>query len=429
MGSLRRPDRFLPTAPGSRVTRLELFYDLVFVFAFLNVTTVLAEHLSTVALLGGLVVLALLWWCWVGFAALGNYLRADQGVVPLVGAVTVAALLVLTLSLPEALVDRPGGAPGPLVFAACYLIIRGLQVFVLVAKSQDRGGSLRRLGLPVVVSTTLILTAALPPNPTATPWATWAKLGLWTCAVGTEFVAGSLRGSGLTVVSAGHWAERYALILLIALGESIIALGTGAGLTTNLPLVWPVITAVILGVAVIAALWWMYFDSLALGLEQTMHRTRDPGQRFALARDAYVVLHFVLIAGAILFALGLKRYLTTIGEPDRDAWLVRPSDVDDGVLFGGVSVYAAGLLALQWRTVRRIRPALVVAAVVLGLLVPATTSLPAVVGLALLTIVCLTLVVTGLRHADPFRRQVRETALDEQLAAEHEQSAWRRRHL
>ncbi|WP_233558853.1 low temperature requirement protein A [Micromonospora radicis] len=356
MASFRRAGRFLPAAPGSRVTRLELFYDLVFVFAFLNVTTVVAEHLGVVALLSGLVVLALLWWCWVGFAALGNFLRADQGIVPLVGSVTVVALLVLTLSLPEALIDQPGGAPGPLVFAACYLIIRGLQVLVLAMKSPNRGIGLGRLILPMVVSMALILVAALLPDPTVVPWSAWLKLGLWTCAVGVEFAAGAgIRGSGVTVVSAGHWAERYALILLIALGESIIALGVGAGLAADLPLAWPLITAAVCGAAIIAALWWMYFDSLALGLEQHMHRTRDPDERAALARDAYVVLHFVLIAGAIFFALGLKRYLTRIGESDA-GWFIRPSGIDDAALFGGVLIYITGLVALQWRSFRRVRP-------------------------------------------------------------------------
>src|SRR6516164_1249752 len=101
--------RILPAAPGSRVSRLELFYDLVFVLAFLNVTTLVSANLSAHTLLAGLLVLALLWWCWVSFAALGNAVRTDQGVMPLIGAVTVVALFVLNLSLPEAFTNRPGG--------------------------------------------------------------------------------------------------------------------------------------------------------------------------------------------------------------------------------------------------------------------------------------------------------------------------------
>ncbi|KXK61161.1 hypothetical protein AWW66_15045 [Micromonospora rosaria] len=430
MSSVRHPGRFLPTAPGSRVTRLELFYDLVFVFAFLNVTTILAEHLSATALLAGLVLLALLWWCWVSFAGLGNYLRADRGVVPLIGALTVAALLVLTLSLPEALADRPGGAPGPLVFAACYLVIRGLQVFVLVARGREVGQTRRRLVVPVLVSMVLVLAAGVLPFLVAASWLAWLQLGLWAAAVGVEFAAGAnAQGAGLAVVSAGHWAERYALILLIALGEAIIALGMGARLTSDLPLTWPVIAAGVLGVAVIAAMWWMYFDTLASALEQTMHRTRDPGERAVLARDAYISLHFVLIVGVILFALGLKRYLTTIAGPTGDGWLIRPAGLDDGALFGGVIVYVAGLLALGRRTTRRFRLAPAATLVVLGFVLPAVSRLPALLGLAALALVCVAMVLAGLRRADPLRGRVRQTALDEQVAAESEQSEWRRRHL
>ncbi|WP_428965010.1 low temperature requirement protein A [Micromonospora fluostatini] len=430
MSSLRHPGRFLPAAPGSRVTRLELFYDLVFVFAFLNVTTILAEDLTATALLAGLVVLALLWSCWASFAGLGNYLRADRGVVPLIGAVTVAALLVLTLSLPEALADRPGGAPGPLVFAACYLVIRGLQVFVLVARGREVGGTRRRLVVPVLASMLLVLTAGLVPSLAQAPWLAWLQLGLWASAVGVEFAAGAnAQGAGLAVVSAGHWAERYALIVLIALGESIIALGLGAKLTSDLPLTWPVIAAGILGVAVIAAMWWMYFDTLASALEQKMHRTRDPGERAALARDAYLCLHFVLIVGVILFALGLKRYLTTIAAQAGNGWLVRPAGIDDAALFGGVIVYVAGLLVLGRRVSRRSRLAPAVALIVLGFVLPAVSRLPALLGLGALALVCVTVVVSGLRRADPLRGQVRQTALEEQVAAESEQSEWRRRHL
>ncbi|MFI1194967.1 low temperature requirement protein A [Micromonospora sp. NPDC020750] len=430
MSAVRQPGRFLPAAPGSRVTRLELFYDLVFVFAFLNVTTLLAEELKPIALLYGAVVLALLWWCWVSFAAMGNYLRADQGVVPLIGAVTVAALLVLVLSLPEAFTDRPGGPPGPLVFVGSYLAIRGLQVFVLVTRSRERRGALWRLSLPVIITITLILAAGLlPPAPD------WSRvsclhLGLWVAAVGVELIMGPRAlGSGLTVVSAGHWAERYALIVLIALGESIIALGTGAQLTIGLPLTWPVVVAAVLGVTVIAALWWMYFDVLAPALEQKMHRTRDAAQRFVLARNAYTYLHLPLIAAIIMFALGLKRYLTTIAGARGNPWLARPAGLDDVALFGGVIIYLTALLALEWRAVRRVRPAPVVALVVLVAGAVAVGKLPATVSLAILALICVALVLGGLRSGDPLRRQVRQTALEEQLAAEHDQSEWRRRNL
>ncbi|TDB89673.1 low temperature requirement protein A, partial [Micromonospora fluostatini] len=140
-------------------------------------------------------------------------------------------------------------------------------------------------------------------------------------------------------------------------------------------------------------------------------------------------LHFVLIVGVILFALGLKRYLTTIAAQAGNGWLVRPAGIDDAALFGGVIVYVAGLLVLGRRVSRRSRLAPAVALIVLGFVLPAVSRLPALLGLGALALVCVTVVVSGLRRADPLRGQVRQTALEEQVAAESEQSEWRRRHL
>ncbi|WP_328415236.1 low temperature requirement protein A [Micromonospora sp. NBC_00389] len=421
--------RILPAAPGSRVTRLELFYDLVFVLAFLNVTTLLSAHLHVRTLLAGLVVLALLWWCWVSFAALGNVVRTDQGVLPLIGAVTVVALFVLNLSVPEAFTNRPGGPPGPLVFAACYLVIRVVQVLVLLTRADAPGRAALRSGLPLLASVMLILVAGALPHPPQVG-VTWLQLTLWAAAVGIEFTAGGLvRSAGLAVVSAAHVAERYALILLIALGESIISLGLGTKPAAGLPLSWAVIVASVLGVTTIAALWWMYFDTVALELEQRLHGTRDPDARAAYARDVYAYLHLPLIAGIILFALGLKRYLAVIADPHGDPWRVRALSLDYRVLFAGVIIYIVGLLALGVRASHRVRLWPTVTVVALAVVLLPAGRLPAVAGLAVLAAACVALVLAGLRASDPLRREVRQVALQEQVAAEQEQSEWRRRHL
>ncbi|MFU8874723.1 low temperature requirement protein A [Micromonospora sp. SL4-19] len=421
--------RILPAAPGSGVTRLELFYDLVFVLAFLNVTSLLSAHLSVRTLLAGAVTLALLWWCWVSFAAIGNVVRTDQGVLPLIGAVTVVALFVLNLSVPQAFSSRPGGPPGPLVFAACYLLIRAVQVLVLLTRADAPGRAALRFGLPLLASVTLIVVAgALPHHAEVGP--TWLQVALWAAAVGIEFTAGGrIRNVGLAVVSAAHWAERYALILLIALGESIISLGLGPKPGAGLPLSWAVIVASVLGVTTIAALWWMYFDTLSPALEQTLHRTRDPATRTAFARDVYAYLHLPLVAGIILFALGLKRYLAVIADPHGDPWRVRALGLDYRVLFTGVIIYIVGLLALWARATHRVRlwPAVTVVALIVVLL-PAG-RLPAAAGLAVLAVASVALVLAGLRTSARLRRHVRQVALQEQIATEQEQSEWRRRHL
>lgn len=421
-----------PGAPGSRTTRLELFYDLVFVFAFLNVTELAAVDLSMPVLLRCLLALALLWWCWVGFAALGNVIRVDQGSVPLVGFVTTAAVFVLALSIPSAFAEVPDGLAGPLVFAACYFVVRVLQVGVFgwVARSDPK---LRRrlllLLAPAVTATVLLVAAALVPQRLADGDAErLLRLAFWVVAVGAEYGAGlGVRG---TVTSAAHWAERYGLIVLIALGESIISLGLGPNLAADsLPLTAPVVMAAVVGIAVIAVLWWAYFDSLAVGMEHALYRTRGPGARRRLARNAYTYLHLPLVAGIILFALALKRMLHDLADPWTPAWGLPLPVIEALSLYGGVIIYLVTLVVLGAVAQRNLRWPPVTAVVLLIPLIPLSHRLPGLIALVLLAAVCLLLLVVQFIVDAPNRRRVRETALREQLATEAEQTEWRGRNL
>ncbi|MEV1144955.1 low temperature requirement protein A [Micromonospora sp. NPDC049799] len=433
-GNVRWSRRIRPSAPGSRTTRLELFYDLVFVFAFLTVTTLTASDATARGLAHGLLVLALLWWCWTGFAALGNVVRTDQGVIPLIGFLTTAALFVLAVGMPQAFVDQPGGLPGPLVFAACYFVVRAAQVGVLgwVVRADPQ---LRRhwllLALPPVVATVLIATAALVPQRfTDERVAIGVRLGLWIAALAVEYGVGLLLwGTGWVVVSAGHLAERHALIILVALGESIIALGFGPGFTAGLPLSWPVVLAGTLGIVVVASFWWSYFDTLALALEQTLHRTRERVARLRLARDAYTYLHLPLIAGIILFALGLKGQLAEAADPATPRWGERLGIFGALVLHGGATVYLLTLVALGRRVLGIVRWPSVAAVAVLVLLTPVAARLRELIALAVLALVVASATVVQTVVDTPRRRHVRQVALEEQLAAEADQTRWRGEHL
>ncbi|MER7331897.1 MULTISPECIES: low temperature requirement protein A [unclassified Micromonospora] len=423
-----------PGAPGSRATRLELYYDVVFVFAFLNVTTLAATYASVQSVVRCLLVLALLWWCWSGFALLGNTVRTDQGFVPLVGFATIAAAFLLALTMPEAFTDRPGGLPGPLVFAGCYFLVRACQVGVLgwVARADPR---LRRQwllsGLPVVVATALLVVAGLVPQRLADDSAeAGLRLGLWLAAVAVEYRVGLvLRGVVSPLVSVGHWAERHAQIILVALGETVIALGLGPKFITDLPLTWAVVLAAVGGVAVVSVLWWAYFDSLALAVEQALHRTRDSDARIALTRDAYTYLHLPMIAGIIFFALGLKGLLTDVADPSTPRWGNPLTRFDLLTIYGGVAIYLLALGALALRALRQVRGVPLAAAVLIIVLMPVAGRLPALVALALLALVCVLMAAAQVVTEAPHRRRVRQVALEEQLAAEAEQSEWRRRHL
>ncbi|MGN9808649.1 low temperature requirement protein A [Micromonospora sp. BQ11] len=430
-GNVRWSRWIRPSAPGSRVTRLELFYDLVFVFAFLTVTTLTATHPTVRGLVQCLVVLALLWWCWTGFAALGNVVRTDQGIVPLVGFLTTAALFVLAVGMPQAFVDRPGGLPGPLVFAACYFLVRASQVGVLgwVVRADPR--LLRHWLLPLVVATVLIASAALVPQRLADEDVeVGVRLGLWIAALTVEYGAGLVRWStGWVVVSAGHLAERHALIILVALGESIIALGIGPAYDTGLTLTWPVVSAGVLGIVVVASFWWSYFDTLAPAMEQALHRTRDPVARPRLARDVYTYLHLPLIAGIILFALGLKGHLAEAADPATPRWGEPLEAFEFFFLYGGAALYLLTLVALGRRALGTVRWPSVAVVAVLALLVPIAHGSPELIALAVLALALA--VATGVQTLvdTPRRRHVRQVAREEQVAAEVEQTRWRGEHL
>lgn len=419
------------SGPGAKVTRLELFYDLVFVYAFLNVTMVTAARFTPTALLKGLLVLALLWFAWTSFVTLGNAIRADEGIVPLLGFATMAAVFVLAVVLPDAFGDAAPGVPGDLIFVACYLFVRLLQVvgFWYVGRLDPRSrAAWRLLAIPALGSSGLLLVAATVPAWLLDDGAEFvARVVLWLLAVGVEYAARVAIGTGrLNLVSAGHWADRHALIVLIALGESIISLGIGHGPQSRLPLTWSVIGASVLGMAVIAALWWAYFDALAIAAEQALHRTQGAA-RVALARDAYTYLHLPMIAGIILFALGLKRALTVIADHGHQPL----GTIDRYVLYGGVLLYLLALLGFQIRTVRprgRFHWGPLVPLVLLVLLILLPHRLPAVPGLLLLTLLIVSmLLVQGVRSRGP-RRWLRRMRLAEQRELEAEETEYRRRH-
>ncbi|MFI6329528.1 low temperature requirement protein A [Micromonospora chersina] len=421
-----------PGAPGSRTTRLELFYDLVFVFAFINVTTLTASLLSAANLYRCLLVLALLWWSWTGFARLGNAVRADQGVLPVVGVVTVAATFLLVLSVPSAFADRPGGLNGPLVFAGCYFAIRITQIAVLgwLDRSDPRWrrALLLRAMLPTVATVLLVIAGTAPQRLPDRPYAVVLQLALWTVALLAEYVGGVILASQRWVVlSAGHWAERHALMVLIALGESIIALGLGP--KTGLPLIGPVAVAALLGVLVVAVLWWAYFDTLAYALEQALHHARDPAARLRLCRDVYTFLHLPLIAGTILFALGLKDLLADAASPDTPTWGPPLGGFWVTIMFGGVGLYLLSLVGCALVALREVHWPLVITVVALAVVAPVVAPIPELASLLVLAVLVTAGVAAETFQEDGRRRRIRQLALEEQLAAEADQSHWRREHL
>ncbi|NGM15135.1 low temperature requirement protein A [Verrucosispora sioxanthis] len=424
---LRRSRWLRPVMPGSRVTRLELFFDLIFVFAFLNVAGLVSVEVTTQAVLSGVVVLALLWFCWTTFATLGNLVRADYGLLPLLGFGVMAAAFVLAIAIPQAFLNQPDDLTGPVVFAVAYLVLRGLTLvtFLYALSAADRNRrQLVVISVPAVVAVLVGLAA------TASNWAPAeavvdVRLALWVAALLVEYSVGLfLPYARWAVASAGHWAERHSLIVIIALGEAVISLGLGPGRFDRLALTAPVITGSVLGIALLATLWWLHFDTLLPSVEQAMHGTRGP-ERIALARDVFSYLHFVTIVAIVGTALGLKLVLevVAVGEAGPLPW---PAV---SVLYGSVALYLLMGVAVAARTFRRLRSTALAAAVVVSLLAVPAAALTPLVALAVLVAVCGVLVVIQRYSAADARARIKASLHAEERVVEEATSEWRRQHL
>jgi low temperature requirement protein LtrA len=411
--------------PGSRVTRLELFYDLVFVFAFGNVSTLATEPLTPKSLGEALLVLALLWWCWSGFAALGNTLRADQGIMPLVGFVVMAAVFVLAITTESVFHAEPEGDNDAAIFAGAYA---GIWVILLLALWSATGGDplvqrrLRTMTVPAGVGVLIVIVGGTVPTFAAPPGTAHnVRLVIWGLAVvvsySTAALIGRIGSKRWRMPSVEHWAERHALIVLIALGETVAALGLGATNRDGQQITPQVIVAAVLGISLISALWWLYFDVLAFHVEQVLHGTRGTA-RIHLARDIYTYLHFPLISGIIIFSLGLERLLRAVIRQIGFGTLA--------YLYGGVILYIVTLIVIEARAARRVDVAMVAAAGLLGVLVPAVADLSPVDGLTILTGVTVALVVAQMATKRAVRQRVRRTMQHEQ--AEMEAAVNRFRH-
>ncbi|MGL4178633.1 MAG: low temperature requirement protein A, partial [Dermatophilaceae bacterium] len=248
-----RSPRVRVTSEGASVTPLELFFDLVFVFALTQVTALLADDPTLRGLVRGVLLLGVLWWCWVGYSWLSNLAQADEGVVRPAMFAGMATMFVAALAIPEAFDDRPGGLSGPVAFAVCYLMFRLVHLgllWVVGAGDRELHRQLLRFVPSLAIGTSMLLVAA---NTSGT-----VQLWCWAAALAGDYLGTVAAGaSGWRLRAPGHFAERHGLIVIVALGESIVSIGVGV---TELPVSWPIVVGSVLGLGVAAALWWVYFD-------------------------------------------------------------------------------------------------------------------------------------------------------------------------
>ena len=352
-----------------RVNTFELFFDLVYVFALTQVTAYMAHSHSATGVIQGLLLLALIWWSWSGYAWLGNQARCDTGIVRAGMTAAMAGVFIVALTIPEAWQDLPGGLNGPLVLAGAYLFVRCVHL-VLYGMLADGDQALRHQVAiswpPVLAGGALLLVGAAVGGTTQT----W----LFAAAIAADWgpvYSASLRGSW-RIHSAEYFSERYELFIIIAIGESLTALGLGAA---QRPVSLSLLAAAVLGVAVAAGLWWLYFDVVTHIVRHRLHQTRGR-MRLALASSAYGIGHFPIAAGIVLTALGIEGVVAHAGSTHGLGWFSAT------VLCTGIATYLAGMLLFGWIAVRVWGPFRMLALVLALAWCPAAAALPPLAALA-----------------------------------------------
>lgn len=379
---------------------MELLYDLVFVYCITNTTALMEHSVGGRTVVEGLVALALVWFGWCAYTWLGNQAKADEGLLRLAMILAMTGMFFVAISLPHAF-DEHGNAA--LVLAVAYLVVRFVHIGVyLIAAGDDaqlRSVVLCMLGVNITAGVPLLIGALVRGH---------ALLYWWLAAVlidqaGVYFV----RSSRWVLHSASHFAERFGLVIIIAIGESIVDIGA---VSTRPSVDFHQIVALVCGITVAVCLWWLYFDVVALVGERTL--TAATGvERARLARDSYTFIHLPMVAGIVLTAMGLSLLIGRDSVVDGQvvAEHVVSEHVDAGryALYGGVALYLAAHLLFRWRNIGSLNVQRAVVLVALLIAMPLTGALPALAQLALPAGVLAALVGYEVTGQKQWRDQVR----------------------
>jgi low temperature requirement protein LtrA len=310
--------------PERRVTRLELYFDLVFVFALTQLTAMLADDLTVTTVLRALLVFAILWWMHGGFAWLTNALPPERTSHRLLLFVAMAGFLTIALAAPTAFTETGAGVALGLGYLVAVLVHAGL----FMQQPEGRAGMIRVAPFNIAAAL-LLIGAGLVSGP-------WRYAG-WAAALALHVVTPVLADSRRWfVVRPTHFVERYGLLVIIAFGESVVAIGIGAA---GLPVDVGLLAASLLGLALSGAMWWTYFggdeDERA---ERALGRV-PPERRAAIALAAYFYTHIPMMLGIVTAAAGVKLAIGHAFDPlETGAALA---------LGGGVALFLAGDAAFR----------------------------------------------------------------------------------
>ncbi|HEY7618340.1 MAG TPA: low temperature requirement protein A [Solirubrobacteraceae bacterium] len=359
-------DTAVPTT-AQRVSTLELFFDLVFVFTVTQLTAVLTHEVTWTTLGQVMLMLGLIWWMYAGYAWLTNAVStrglARRGV--LLGGM--AGYLVLALSIPDAF-----GGSG-LAFGLAYALVVVIHAALYMRLASDRSAEAIRGIVPFnLVSATLVLVGgALAGTPQAV---------LWTIAVVLEWSTPRLAGRGESQqgfeIGPAHFVERHGLVIIVAIGESVVAIGIGAaGLAVDAELV----VVAVLGLLLSAALWWAYFgDDDDAQAEAALAHAPAPRQPW-IALHGFGFAHYFLLLGIVLAAVGLKK---ATGHAGDELATGQALALGGGVaLFLAADVWFRRVLGLGREIHRGVAAVLALATVVLGTGVAAVAQLAVLVAI------------------------------------------------
>ncbi len=377
--------------PEQRVSPVELFFDLVFGFAFTQVTTLWVDHSSWSGLGQGLLVLAALWWVWASFAWLTNTANTEADLVLVMMLFATAGVLVAALAVPGAFEAHR------LVFAIALFVVLSSFVWLYARVSKglpDQLAAVLRMARSLLPSAGLIVGAAFVPSA--------VRPALWVVALVFGFVVGpQIGGIGGWRVYPAHFAERHGLILIIALGESLSAIGFTVRQTHFGP---AEVAAAVLGLVVAASFWLAYFDFASSGIRSLLDRTRGI-ERTALARDAYTYGHLPMVVGILLFAFAVRVALAHPGS--------HLGTVPALALCVGNALYVLSFVAIRLRVAHGLGIGRPVAGLLFAALTPAARSVPAIAALSLVAAVWVALHAYELvlwREERARRRSVEETS-------------------
>jgi low temperature requirement protein LtrA len=371
------------TEPEAKVTPLELFFDLVFVFAFTQVTALMAAHPTWEGVGQAMLVLAMVWWAWGAYAWLTNSLHSEDGIARIGLLSAMAAMLICALAVPGAFGEDS------VVFGLAYFAVRAIHIAVYAygAPELDNRDAILKLAPGLLGAPALIAIGSFLDG--------GAQAGLWIVAVLLDYGTPYLQDVSGFRVSAAHFHERFGLIVIIALGEAVVTAGSSLTFTS---LTAGVAVTAVAGLVIAGCQWWAYFDVVALVAGRHFAELRG-AERNRLARDSYGVLHGLLIAGIMLVALGLKKALAHTDEP--------LDTVPAVALCGGAALYLAGHVAFRLRNLGTLNPRRVFCALVLLALIPFATSVDAVVAVIAVAIVLVVLIAYEAMRFRDSRHRVR----------------------